>query len=161
MSKNSILILVTLIVLSFFSYLLLSNKQTAVTTSEPNEEQVTTAADASTLKPAQPQYVDFEEGLLSKLSEQGKKMVLFFYASWCPICQPAHKDILANQTNLPEDIVIVRINYNDNNTDQAEKDLARELNVTYQHTFVYLDNEGKVLKAWNGGKFKELLENIQ
>lgn len=92
---------------------------------------------------------------------QGKKVVLFFFASWCPTCIPADVDFSKNAAKIPEDVVVIRVNYNDNATDQEEKDLARKYGITYQHTFVQIDSDGNEVAKWNGGQTEELLANIQ
>ncbi len=89
------------------------------------------------------------------------RRVLFFYASWCPTCIPADKIISANQSTLPSDVIIYRLNYNDPDTDQTERDLAKQYGVTYQHTFVQIDESGEVVAKWNGGGFSELLANLK
>jgi thiol-disulfide isomerase/thioredoxin len=90
-----------------------------------------------------------------------KIRVLFFYASWCPTCRPADTDFTNNMSQIPEDVVVFRVNYNDPDTDQDEKDLAEQYGITYQHTFVQIDALGQAVKKWNGGKLNELLTNIQ
>lgn len=89
------------------------------------------------------------------------RRVLFFYASWCPICIPADQDFAANNDQIPSDVTVIRVNYNDPDTDTNEKDLAKKYGITYQHTFVQIDSEGKEITKWNGGKLKELLTNIK
>lgn len=103
-------------------------------------------------------YVKFENGLLEKMTD--KRRVLFFYASWCPTCRPADADITANSKKIPDDVVAIRVNYNDPDTETSEKDLAKKYAVTYQHTFVQIDKDGREVKKWNGGSFDELLTNI-
>lgn len=88
------------------------------------------------------------------------RRVIFFYANWCPTCRPADADFTQNKNSVPEDVRIFRVNYNDPDTDSEERDLARKYDVTYQHTFVQVDNEGNVVTKWNGGKLSELLTNI-
>ena len=88
------------------------------------------------------------------------KRVLFFYASWCPTCRPADADFKANSDKIPSDFTVVRVNYNDPETDQSEKDLAKKYAVTYQHTYVQIDANGKEIRKWNGGGLTELLGNI-
>ena len=90
-----------------------------------------------------------------------KLRVLFFYASWCPTCRPADTDFTNNMSKIPEDVVVFRVNYNDPDTDQDEKDLAEQYGITYQHTYVQIDALGQEVKKWNGGKLNELLTNIQ
>lgn len=91
----------------------------------------------------------------------GKRRVLYFYATWCPSCKVANEDFTANPDKIPEDVVIFRVNYNDPDTDQEEKDLAKQYGITYQHTFVQVDKTGKELTKWNGGKTDELVKNIK
>ncbi len=90
-----------------------------------------------------------------------KRRVLYFYASWCPICRPADADFKKNSSKIPEDMLVIRVNYNDPDTDQEEKDLAKKYGITYQHTFVQIDAQGKEITKWNGGQTEELLTNIK
>jgi len=85
------------------------------------------------------------------------RRVLFFYANWCSTCQPADANLRANTGRIPEDITVIRVNYNDTDTDQEEKDLAKKYNIVYQHTFVQIDAEGNEITRWNGGQIEELL----
>ena len=85
------------------------------------------------------------------------RRVLFFYANWCSTCQPADANLRANTGRIPEDMTVIRVNYNDPETDQDEKDLAKKYNVVYQHTFVQIDKEGNVVTRWSGGQIDELL----
>lgn len=90
-----------------------------------------------------------------------KRRVLYFYASWCPTCRIADPELSANSDKFPEDVVVLRVNYNDPDTDAQEKDLAKKYAVTYQHTFVQIDGEGKEVTTWNGGQTEELLDNLE
>ncbi len=105
------------------------------------------------------QYIPFSKGVLDTVTD--KKRVLFFYANWCPTCKPADEDFTNKVNNIPQDVVIVRVNYNDTDTDQDEKDLAKKYGITYQHTYVQIDAAGNEVKKWNGGKLEELLVNIK
>ena len=91
---------------------------------------------------------------------KGQRRVLFFYANWCPTCQPVDEEIKNNQDKIPEDLTIIRVNYNDSDTDADEKQLANKYAVTYQHTFVVLDSEENAVQIWNGGDFNDLLNRI-
>lgn len=104
-------------------------------------------------------YVEYSKAALDQVAD--KRRVLYFYASWCPTCRPADADFKKNSSKIPEDMVVVRVNYNDSDTDQEEKDLAKKYAVTYQHTFVQIDGQGKQVTTWNGGKTEELLVNIK
>lgn len=103
-------------------------------------------------------YVEYSKDVLEINSH--KKRVLFFYASWCPTCRPADADFKANENKIPEDVTLIRVNYNDPETDQEEKGLAAKYAVTYQHTYVQIDEQGNEVAKWNGGQIEELLENL-
>ena len=100
-------------------------------------------------------YVEHSKTALAKAA--GNRRVLFFYASWCPTCQPTDANLKENTGRIPEDLTVIRVNYNDPETDQEEKDLAKKYNVVYQHTFVQIDAEGNMVTGWNGGQIDELL----
>ena len=100
-------------------------------------------------------YVEYSKSALDAAAEN--RRVLFFYASWCPTCKPTDADLKVNISKIPADVTVVRVNYNDPETDQEEKDLAKKYGVTYQHTFVQIDSDGKEVVKWNGGKTVELL----
>lgn len=105
------------------------------------------------------QYVEYTKEVLDQSVD--KRRVLFFYANWCPICRPADADFRESVSKIPADVVLIRVNYNDPDTDQEEKDLAKKYGVTYQHTFVQIDKGGIAITSWNGGKTEELLKNIK
>ena len=87
--------------------------------------------------------------------------MLFFYASWCPTCRPADADFAKNESLLPEDVRLIRVNYNEGDTDDDEDTLADKYNVTYQHTFVQIDEEDNIVTKWNGGQTAQLLKNLK
>lgn len=105
------------------------------------------------------QYLPFSSTALTDTKDT--RRVLFFYANWCPTCQPADKDFTNNASKLPKDVSVIRVNYSDNDTDQAEKDLAKKYGITYQHTFVQIDAQGNEIAKWNGGQVADLLNNLK
>ena len=104
-------------------------------------------------------YVEYSKSAHDQATD--KRRVLYFYATWCPSCKIANEDFIANPDKIPEDVVVIRTNYNDPDTDQDEKDLAKRYGVTYQHTFVQVDSTGKELTKWNGGGTDELLTKLK
>lgn len=90
-----------------------------------------------------------------------KRRVLYFYANWCSTCRPANADFVKNSKLLPEDVEVFRVNYDDSETDEEEKDLAKKYQITYQHTFVQVDANDDVVTRWNGGELKDLLKRIK
>lgn len=99
-------------------------------------------------------YEDYSPEKISKAASG--KVVLFFKASWCPSCNAIDKDIVANLKNIPKDINILKVNYDNSN------DLKQKYSVTYQHTFVQVDSNGNMLAKWSGSPtLKNLLSNIK
>jgi thioredoxin 1 len=71
-------------------------------------------------------------------------VVYFFAASWCPTCQETYRNIKAGFASLPDNLVIVFVDY-----DKA-KDLKKKYDVTYQHSFVSIGSKGEARKTWSG-----------
>ncbi len=137
----------------------LFNGEQAPLISQNKQKNDISLESSETDNPGIQKYVEFSESELNKSTD--KRRVLFFYASWCPTCRPADKSFKQNEANIPDDVVVLRVNYNDPSTDQMEKDLAKKYTVTYQHTFVQIDSKGNQVNLWNGGEFEELLENLK
>lgn len=93
-------------------------------------------------------------------SQKSKRRVLFFYAGWCTTCRPVNAEFLQDSNKIPEDVVVFRVNFRDSDTDEAEKMLAEKYKITYQHTFVQVNQDGEVISKWNGGNLAELIKNV-
>lgn len=136
----------------------IANKQSE--TKKMGQEPTATVNDESSA-PADTnsRYVEYANDILSQTANT--RRVLFFYANWCPICLPADSNFKENADKIPLDVTLIRVNYNDTDTDKEEKDLANQYGVTYQHTFVQIDSAGQAVTKWNGGQLDELLANIK
>jgi thiol:disulfide interchange protein len=75
---------------------------------------------------------------------EGKNVLLNFHADWCGSCVNLEKDLQAHLTELPEDLVIFRVDF-----DNAA-DLRKEYAIRYQNSFVLLDKHKKVKKRFAG-----------
>lgn len=102
--------------------------------------------------------VDYEKAL-----SEGKIIILDFYANWCPICRAEEPALHAGFDGLASDKVIgFRVNYKDSETDQDEESLAKQFNITYQHTKVILKDGkefSKSLDSWTKERFDEEISN--
>jgi thiol-disulfide isomerase/thioredoxin len=165
--KNPILLIVIVAVVAAIglgAYALSQNSSpsnsltqtTQESTEKTNDEILTQPTDT---KMADSRYIQYSKAALEKAA--ATRRVLFFYASWCPTCRPADANFTQNTNKIPEDVTLVRVNYNDPETDQEERDLAKKYGITYQHTFVQIDNTGKEVTKWNGGQIEELLSRVK
>jgi thiol-disulfide isomerase/thioredoxin len=84
----------------------------------------------------------------------GMKNLLFFHASWCPTCRAADANIKANLLSIPPGLTIHQVDYD------TSTDLKKKYGVTYQHTFVQVDESGTMIKKWSGGGLDEIKANI-
>ncbi len=102
-------------------------------------------------------YIEFNLEDYKKAKSEGKIIFLDFYANWCPICRAEFLEILSGFNELSsDDVVGFRVNFNDSETDEAEKALAKEFKIPYQHTKVILVDGKVVLKdgdSWDKETF--------
>lgn len=95
--------------------------------------------------------LDFVKADYDAALETDKLIVLYFYANWCPICQTEFSVVQKAFDELTTDEVIgFRVNYNDDQTDSDEKDIAKQFGVAYQHTKVFVKNGQRILKSPEG-----------
>lgn len=98
-------------------------------------------------------YLSFTQSDYDAALAANKKIIINFYASWCPNCREEQAQAIAAFNQLQNDNVVgFQVNYKDSNTDAAEEALAKEFGITYQHTKVILENGERVLKStesWN------------
>lgn len=127
-----------------------TNQKTATTDKQTmkKEEKETMTKDATS-----PRYVAYSKEAFDAASE--KKRVLYFHASWCPVCRPLDKEFSENSGKIPEDVILFKTEYD------KEEALKIKYGVTYQHTFVQVDGQGNEAISWNGGGISELLAKVK
>jgi thiol-disulfide isomerase/thioredoxin len=92
--------------------------------------------------------LDFRKEDYDAAIQTSKLIVLYFFATWCPSCQAEFPRMQSAFDKLTTNEVIgFRVNYNDGDTDAAERALAKEYGVAYQHTKVLVRNGERLLKA--------------
>lgn len=110
-------------------------------------------------------YLVFDQRDYDKAVSENKKIMLYFYADWCPSCKAEQVDVIAAFDELAvSDIIAFRVNYRDSNTDDFEEDLAREHGITYQHTKVFIVDGERTQKApniWSKDKYIEEVMKLQ
>lgn len=96
---------------------------------------------------------DYQTALASN-----RLIVLYYYANWCPNCIAEFPKMQAAFNGLSgDDVVGFRVSFNDNETTDAEEDLARQHGVAYQHTKVFVKNGSRILKSpesWEQSRYE-------
>ena len=100
-------------------------------------------------------YKDYSAATVVAEQEAGNKVVLFFHAPWCPFCKAANTEFLARASEIPSGVTLLKTDY-DSNTE-----LKQKYGVTYQHTFVQIDNDGNSVSKWNGGDIDNLKKYLK
>lgn len=101
------------------------------------------------------QYLDYSDQN-QRLSEKFGKTVLFFAATtWCSNCAALDAEIKKKISQLPPDITILKVDYDNNKQTKAR------YAVTMQTTLILIDKNGREIKRWIGrGSFDDLMQNI-
>ena len=91
-----------------------------------------------------------------KVVEATGKILLFFHAPWCPYCRSLDKELNKEISTIPENLLLLKTDYD------TETALKQKYGVTYQHTFVQIDNKGNLITKWNGSEnLSQILSNIK
>ena len=123
-----------------------------------------TAKEAKLIAGNVSKYYEFDPESYEKALNEGKVVFLEFYANWCPICRDMEPELKNSFNELnKENIVGFRVNYNDNETDEYEKQLAKDFGITYQHSRVVIKNGMVILTdntSWNKERFLKELSDL-
>lgn len=106
--------------------------------------------------------LDFKKADYDRALASEKVIFLYFYANWCPICLVEVPNALIPAFNefTTDKVIGFRVNYNDSDTDEDEKTLAKQFGITYQHTKVILKDGKEVLKSldsWDKDKYLQAI----
>lgn len=125
------------------------------------EEKYPTQYSGTILAGSLSPIIDFNKSDYDKAVASDRLVVLYFYANWCPICREEVPHLYAalNELNTYK-VIGFRVNYNDNQTDDDEKKIAKQFGVAYQHTKVFLKNGQRILKSPESWKKDRYLNEI-
>lgn len=109
--------------------------------------------------------LDFNKADYDRALTSGKPILLYFYASWCPLCktETANALYLAFNDLKDEKVIGFRVNYKDSDTDKDEGAIAKQFGVGYQHTKVILKNGKQVLKSpesWDKARYLKEIQEV-
>lgn len=121
--------------------------------------QEQTVSEAPQTSIASSRYVDYTPQNLEAFKD--KKRIIYFHANWCPVCKPLDEEFKNRLNEIPQDVVILKANYNDTEEDDFDKAAKNKYAVTYQHSFVQIDADGSEITKWNGGGLDELIKRVK
>jgi len=103
-----------------------------------NDVATQTPPAAEQVKLASTNYIPYSSKAVSDASNNGKDVAIFFHSKSCGSCAKLEKDILANASSIPDDVVILKADRD------TSADLADEFDVAGYHTVSYLWQERNV-----------------
>ncbi|PIT88860.1 MAG: hypothetical protein COU27_03190 [Candidatus Levybacteria bacterium CG10_big_fil_rev_8_21_14_0_10_36_7] len=139
MNKTLLVIIVSIILVS--GYLIFFKPKTNDSpTSQDSAQQQFETVETTNYKP-------FTKSEYDTALASNKVVLLSFYANWCPICRAEDPDLIAGFKEFEEkNLIGFRVNFNDTDTDEFEKKLAKDFRVPYQHTKIFLKNGQEVAR---------------
>lgn len=150
MKGFNLLVLLAVVMLSAgFIYFARAN------TSQESETTPLTDQVDSTLNFDLMSYLDYSETNLADSQAKGETVLFFAATVWCQTCAELEEEIISRQEDIPEDITILKVDY-DNNLE-----MNRKYGVTAQHTLVVLNQDGEEINRWVGGDLDYLLNQVE
>lgn len=101
-----------------------------------------------------PRYYEYSEAAYNEAQKTGNQVVLYFWAPWCTTCSALDIEITKDPQLIPEDVIILRIPYDDSAA------LKAKYFVVTQHTFVQVDQLGNSLQLWVGGSPEDFRKKL-
>lgn len=108
-------------------------KEDSMTQSETTVKEATMMTDEAPMTKSTG-YMTYDSAKLESALTSGKKVALFFHATWCPSCKALDKSITAN--TVPGDAIIFKVDFDSSDA------LKKQYRVVWQHTTVILNADG-------------------
>ena len=99
-------------------------------------------------------YIDYSNASLETARHKGKPVLFFAATLWCQTCSELEKEILERQSEIPRDVTILKVDYDN------DKAMNARWGVTSQHTLIVLNEKGEEAKRWIGGNFDAMIRNM-
>ena len=116
--------------------------------SEPQQETSPTVAESpykdKVISGTTTKYIRYTNADYQKALGDGKVIYFYFYASWCPICAKERPSILEAFDEMDHPNAIgFEVHFNDDEVVPDDEEISRKFGISYQHTTIILDKNGK------------------
>lgn len=91
-----------------------------------------------------PYYIAYTSEVAEAAMAEGRPVVYYFWAAWCPICKAEEPTIKGWIETSEHPVAGFRVNYD------TESALKAKYKVPYQHTTVFLNAKGVEVERFNG-----------
>ena len=88
------------------------------------------------------------------IAQERGRVVLYFWASWCPTCRVLDRELSERGDELPEGVTLLQVNYD------TERELRAQYAITQQHTLVEIDSDGDEVRKWIGGGIETIKQQL-
>lgn len=120
---------------------------------DTTEGEATAEADIAEVTPGR--YVTLDEYQAAPDTYVSSTKVYFFHAPWCPVCKGIDEEIVADTSQLPDDVTLIKTDYD------ANTELRQKYGVTYQYTFVQVDDNGDLVKKYTATSYEAVVQGIE
>lgn len=91
-------------------------------------------------------YIRYNKADFDRARSEGKGIYLYFYATWCPICQAERPNILSTFDSIDvKDAVGFEVHWGDGQNTKDDDNIARDYGVSSQHTHVFIGGDGSIV----------------
>jgi len=116
----------------------------AMTEKEDEGAAMKEANDSAMIPDRPPSYLAYSSEQVAASLREGRGVMLYFWAAWCPICKAEEPKIKAWVEGSGLRVDGFRVNYD------TEKELKAQHKIPYQHTAVFLNAKGEEVERFNG-----------
>lgn len=113
-------------------------------TANPVKDLPNDAGPAAAVPAKKPYYVAYSAEALAKAKAEGRPVLLYFWAGWCPICRAEEPKLKASIEGGAVAVAGFRVDFD------TQEDLKKTFRVPYQHTTVILDVRGDESARFTG-----------
>lgn len=91
-------------------------------------------------------YLRYNKADFDKARSEGRGIYIYFYATWCPLCQAERPNIISTFNSIDvKDAVGFEAHWGDGQNTKEDDNAARDYGVSSQHTHIFVGGDGKVI----------------